>query len=902
MSADSNQRDLPLESDSGSRKPVISLYVFYLTLVIGVGATAVLFNSFSRIDDQHITERLQRGTATLIDAISVPEMQNNPMMDAIFDTIYRVRDDLPPGREIDQAYLDRYLWKSPPPGLETSALEYLPSVSLSERRELETRFGDKLPKGFEIREASGKDTVSAAIRDFYYPVLYESTRNAAKAVIGMDRGADPLVRLAMEQARDSGEFTTFSSFPLLGAGDQGMVSRYFLPVYRSGNDPGTVAERRKQLQGFVSIASYYPEEYTRFFPESYQGIEDAYFPRGNYQNQSNDPELQYALNRGTAVEFPYALKALNNAPWMAVTRAKPELIAAMERPTRWWVLSVGMLLTIWISSMLLWSRNQSARVLNLVKQRTGDLIQQTEKLHQVNSELRESESKYRMLADNASDVIYTFDLDGICNYISPSISRQTGYETTEFIGYSITRHLTEESAAAVMSRADKTKSLLRDHPENLKQSYIIECELECKDGSIMSIENTLSILTDEAGKPRGVIGVSRNITERKNNEREKKMLEDAYRQSQKLEAIGTLAGGVAHDFNNLLAGILGHTELLKRKLSGMDKAANSLEIIENTANRARELTSQLLGYARKGKYQLAPVDLNELISQVARLIERTVDKSITVKCNLSEQIPGIIGDAGQINQLILNLAVNARDALPKGGILRMETGVQQLDEQYCRYHQGLEAGTYSVVRVIDNGIGISPDKLERIFEPFFTDKQDNTGTGMGLAMVYGVAKNHGGIVLVDSKPGRGSTFTVYLPYSDTAVTEQPQPAGTDPVTGSGHILVVDDESMLRDLSHEMLSELGYKIMLAKDGQDAVDVYRRHRESIDLVIVDIIMPKMNGIDCLEKLREINPAVKVILMTGYSQEAMTENIEPDRIQGFLQKPFTIQELSELVLKSI
>ena len=364
-----SQRPAPSQVlETGANKPVIGLYTLILTLFLGLGSTAVLFFYSVENDYARVSSRLQRATDLLIQTVSSPMMLNNPMFDAMFNTMGNIRSDLPPGREIDQTYLDGYLWETPPFGLETATLEYLPRVSLNQKSELEARFGDQLPAGFQISELQGGKPVPATPRNEYFPVLYESARDDGKATFGLDRGANPLIRLALDQARDSGYFTTYSFYPMTGEGDQAMISRQFLAVYRSGKVPATVAERRQQLQGFISLAIYLPEEqFLAFLPDAYHGMEGAFVPQEFLEEDLRDPQLKWEMDRGLAFETAYLLPAENNAPWLAVTRAIPEAIVAMAGPTRWWVLCAGLLITIWISSMLFWSRKQSARVLQLVE-------------------------------------------------------------------------------------------------------------------------------------------------------------------------------------------------------------------------------------------------------------------------------------------------------------------------------------------------------------------------------------------------------------------------------------------------------------------------------------------------------------------------------------------------------
>jgi signal transduction histidine kinase/CheY-like chemotaxis protein len=388
--------------------------------------------------------------------------------------------------------------------------------------------------------------------------------------------------------------------------------------------------------------------------------------------------------------------------------------------------------------------------------------------------------------------------------------------------------------------------------------------------------------------------------ERLDEEREREQIREQLYQAQKMEAIGTLAGGVAHDFNNMLQGILGYVSLLKIKISESDPIFKPLSVIERSAEKAAELTKQLLGFARKGKYVLEPVTLNDIVDDVIKIVSRTFDRAIEIKTALQRDLWTVEADRSQIENVILNLCLNARDATPAGGILRIETVNQEIREEEIPY-PWFKAGRYSVLKISDTGMGMAEEVKKHIFEPFFTTKEKDKGTGMGLAMVYGVVKNHDGFITVDSEPGKGSAFTIYLPVVEkepakikTEVKEIPH--------GQGTILVVDDEEFIRNLATDILHELGYKVLHAANGQEAIDVYTLRKDEIDLVILDLIMPKMGGAEAFQKLKGIDPGVQVLISSGYGLEEKTgEMINEEGIVGFIQKPYHIIDIAE-VLKHV
>lgn len=369
-------------------------------------------------------------------------------------------------------------------------------------------------------------------------------------------------------------------------------------------------------------------------------------------------------------------------------------------------------------------------------------------------------------------------------------------------------------------------------------------------------------------------------------------LEEQLRQSQKLEAIGTLAGGVAHDFNNLMSGVLGHITLLRRAPDDPARVLKAIDVIERAARRAAELTTQLLGFARKGRYQSVPVNMNELLEDVRALLSSTVDKNIDLVQRLAEPAPWAQGDPAQMHQVILNLAVNARDSMPDGGVLTFESAVAPWPDG--------APGDCVAIRVRDTGHGIPADVQERVFEPFFTTREQGKGSGMGLATAYGIAQSHGGALTFETTPG-GTTFTFRLPRAAAAGEPRPEPQSEPlaaPPPGRGRLLVVDDEVAVREVCADMLIELGYDVVTAVDGRQAVDLYTREWRSIDLVLLDMIMPNLGGRDCFREMKKINPAVKAILVTGYARDDAARQILADGVGGFLQKPYEMEQLANLV----
>ncbi|GAB4346698.1 MAG: hypothetical protein Kow0099_28180 [Candidatus Abyssubacteria bacterium] len=493
--------------------------------------------------------------------------------------------------------------------------------------------------------------------------------------------------------------------------------------------------------------------------------------------------------------------------------------------------------------------------------------------------LRESEERYRLHFEHVSDCIYSYDRNYRVTSVSPSVERLLGYKPEELVG----RNFAELNVLA----PEYFERALADANRVFAGERIISTEYEfiTKDGK-RRLGSVSGAPLMRNGEVVAVVSVARDITERRQLERQ-------LIQAQKMESIGTLAGGIAHDFNNLLGGILGYASFIKTKLDRQNEFFNYVNTIERSATRAAELTGQLLAFARGGKYEARVINLTTVIRDVLEIIGRTFDKSIVIEAHLCESLPTVEADAAQLEQALMNLCVNARDAMPNGGKLIIETDAVTLTDEYLRSHADARPGAYVILSVTDTGVGMDSATMQRVFEPFFTTKEEGKGTGLGLAMVYGVIKNHGGYINVYSEPGEGSTFKIYLPVNGTAETQDLLSLDT-PLKGNELILVVDDEDSIRSLAKDILESHGYSVMLARDGEEAVKIYKEYRDRIHLTILDMIMPRMGGRETFLKLKSINPAVKTLLSTGYSQNGKAKEILDSGVLGFLQKPYHAEAL--------
>jgi two-component system cell cycle sensor histidine kinase/response regulator CckA len=503
-------------------------------------------------------------------------------------------------------------------------------------------------------------------------------------------------------------------------------------------------------------------------------------------------------------------------------------------------------------------------------------------------ELRQERDHSANIIKGTPAIIVGLDMQNHTTFINPAGERITGYSAEELIGRSFLDMVYPGELY------QQVIDLFAQREQGPRVNY--EMKLRTKDGDIRTISwNSVDHL-DENGKLIEVVAFGHDITDRTNAEEEQKKLEKQLRHSQKLEALGTLAGGIAHDFNNILAAIIGYTELALTQSRNPENIRGDLGHVLQSAERAKELVRRILAFSRKGEVEFTPLNLNREIKNAAKVLERIIPKMISIDLQLDPDLNYVQGDGAQLEQVLLNLGSNARDAMPEGGRLVIETHNVHLDEDFCRHHQGAAPGDYAQLTFSDTGHGMEKEVLEQIFDPFFTTKEVGSGTGMGMAMVYGIIKSHGGYITCYSEPGRGTTFNLYLPK----VKELQKGAAaneTSPVLlpqGDETILLVDDEEDLRDIGSRILGRRGYTILQADSGEEALKLYKQDPDAIDLVILDISMPGMGGQRCLKLLMEADDQVKVIIASGYSKDGAISDILEQGAKGFVAKPYRSADL--------
>jgi PAS domain S-box-containing protein len=500
--------------------------------------------------------------------------------------------------------------------------------------------------------------------------------------------------------------------------------------------------------------------------------------------------------------------------------------------------------------------------------------------------VRESEERFRVMVDAIQDyAIVTIDTRGRINSWNRGAERILGYTAREIVGQSLCRFYADTD------RANGERELAIAAREGRFEREGVR--VVGKDRPVFA-NITTTAMRDDRGELIGFVRILRDVTEKLRAEEELRQSERQLRQSQKMEAIGQLAGGVAHDFNNMLTAIRGYTDLLLLETPDVD-SDEALREIRKAADRAASLTRQLLAFSRKQMLQPRPVNANTVVGEMESMLRRLLVGDVELVTRLDAQLDQMTVDPAQLEQVVLNLVVNARDAMAKGGRITIETANVQLDEEFCRSHPTAQPGPHVVLTVSDTGEGMTEEVRRQIFEPFFTTKPRGAGTGLGLSMVYGIVKQSGGHIWVYSEPGEGSVFRIYFPRtSHPAMSAPARVPAVGPHGSSGTVLVADDEEGVRRMVGALLERQGYRVLSACDGVDALELSQRHEGSIDLLITDMMMPRMHGKELGERLSAVRPKIRVLFMSGYADEQIIERGLLDSQMSFIQKPFALSEL--------
>ncbi len=734
---------------------------------------------------------------------------------------------------------------------------------------------EDLPKWLEERRTVGPPVdvpVTPGEKPDLLLIQYYEPYRAGRKPIGFDVGSVPVNRAAIERARDTGEAALAGPIPLSEPeAGPGLVLQY--PIYATGSVPPSLEERRRSFRGCLSLLSVV----SLFMEEALEGS-DPDIETSLYEGPAADPaRLLWAPRRnGAGAPGAGARRATDvfESSGMKLTLAfvsipSFERTQGSERPFLYLAGGIGMSLLLFGLVWSVDSTRQRALVL------AGEMTET----------LRRSEERNRSVLERMADGLLVVDTRNLAIVdANPSIQKILGLsraELRERTVYDVSGHETE-SVDANVARVVEEGAV-----------HVGERLYRRKDGRTALLDTSLLKFRD--GEREFLYAFLRDVTEHRE-------LEEQLRQSQKMEAVGTLAGGVAHDFNNILTAVLGYAELLENRIDLDDGTRRSVEEIRKAADRAAALTRQLLAFSRKQILQPRVLDLNEVIRDTERMLSRLLGETIRIEMRLQAELPPVRADATQLQQILLNLSVNARDAMSEGGTLSFTTAAVQVPGPGIPVAPKFEAGLYVLLSVTDTGLGMDEEAKARVFEPFFTTKERGKGTGLGLPMVYGIVKQSGGFIFVSSLPGKGTTFRIFLPAleepraaADSRVSPLPRGRG-----GTETVLVVEDEEAVRRLARSALERYGYKVLDAGSGEEALRVAAAHEGTIDIAVADIVLPGLDGRRTAEELLRDRPSLKVLYISGYSDNALTRDGVLGPGVSFLEKPFLPETLAQKVRK--
>jgi PAS domain S-box-containing protein len=544
----------------------------------------------------------------------------------------------------------------------------------------------------------------------------------------------------------------------------------------------------------------------------------------------------------------------------------------------------------------------SPRELLRILERVKEMILLREEKLRAEEALRESEERYRLLAENIDDVIWTSGTDLRLTYVSQSVTRLLGYTPDEVLSLPLSTFLTH---ASFERACGEYRSMLDRAPAgDTTLHQLLALEHMRKDGSIVWTESKTTLLQDGQRNVIGLLGVTRDITARRQAEQERETMYAQLLQSQKMEAVGVLAGGVAHDFNNLLMTIQGYVDLVLLKTGEDDIAYGQLKHVHNASVKAAQLTRQLLLFSRKQPMEQSLINMNQTVEGMLKMLRRLLSEDITVTTRFEPGIWSAEADAGTIEQVIMNLVVNARDAMPQGGAITITTGNSVISEPDAALIPGARPGKFIKLSVADTGVGMDTETMSHIFEPFFSTKEARSGTGLGLSVVYGIVAQHRGWIQVESRPGEGAAFSIFIPAS--AAPPRPQHEAVVPLGAlrgnSERILLVEDQPDVMRLCAQILSDNGYRVAAAPTAAEALAVFEKEGGDFQLVLSDVVLPDQSGIALAEELRARRPGLHVVLCSGYTDEKSQWPVIRQKNYRYLQKPFSIAALLETLQKEL
>jgi len=794
--------------------------------------------------------------------------------------------------------------------------EWLPFVRKGERAKFDALMREKEQAQWMIRDQP--DTAEpAAEREQYLPLLYSVSSSGRAAALGTDQFLGPFQR-AIQAALDTGKPAATRRVALEESEDLGIA--IVLPVYFDESEPATAEQRAARLRGVLRGVFRLRDLAKRSILTAEEPAVDLLLL--DRTPASTEPylfglagmEFRAAPPPGLE-DFAHALRAEFSVPFAGrswVLHARPTVAWLAERRTVYpgAFLAAGVCVTALLASRQQQRRRRAEEIERLVATRTEQLRRTQEELR-ADVEMRlAAEERYRAFVAQSTEAIWHFEME------PPMPLRLSEDEQVHYVlDHAVMAECNDECARMYgRTRAEEmvgvrlSELMPCDNPANIshlrdyvrKRFRVADSESRERDrdgGEHIFLNNIIGIIEDE--KLVRAWGMQRDITARRRAEEERTQIDRKLQDAQKLESLGVLAGGIAHDFNNLLTGILGNASLARMDLPASLPAQQNLQQIEQAAQRAAELCKQMLAYSGKGRFVVQPLNLSQLVEDAAPLLLVSVSKNAVIKYRLEKTLPAVNADVTQLRQILMNLVINASDAFDeRSGVIEIATGVMRADAAYLagtQFAPTLPEGDYVFLEVSDNGCGMDAETLKRIFDPFFTTKF--TGRGLGLAAVLGIVRGHHGALKVYSELGRGSTFKLLLPAAKDAAKALPAEArGEATWRGAGIVLVVDDEDTVRTVASRMLQAFGFEPVVATNGADAVKIFSERRSKIAAVLLDLTMPQMDGAETFTELRRIDPAVKVLLMSGFNEQDAINRFAGKGLAGFLQKPFKPDALRE------
>ena len=763
------------------------------------------------------------------------------------------------------------------------AFQWLPEVTPANRAALEAE-ARRIHPGFRFfkRDSAGHD-LDMASGAVFHAILFVAPLRGNEVTLGYSAEVLPTRQEALARAIRTDALAASGRVKLIQeTGDQaGML--VMIPVRGKGGRPYGVVQGVFRMGDMVhkSLALMEPKGVVLRLLDAGASESEALL----HEEPSPLPRIGRLKDEGLRMVRTFELAGRT---WTVVVTPAGGRFTIGTPGGAWAVLLAGLAFSALLAGYLKALLAGHSEIRTQVEARTRELAVETEN-HRLDAQaLRESEARFRHLVEVMGEGLWVLDAQGLTTYVNRRMAEMLGYGPTDMVGRSLFDYMAEaEIAQAKLNMADRRAG------NNAQYDF----RFRRKDGSELWAIVTATSVKDEEGTVVSILGVITDITERRRQEQ-------ALLQSQKLESLGILAGGIAHDFNNLLTTILGNINLAQLCLSEVSPAWPYLGIMERTVQRATDLTRQLLAYSGKGRFAVGPMDLNRVVEEMSHLLSVSISKKVALRFQLQDKLPVLMAEASQIQQVVMNLVTNASEAIgDEEGIVSIRTGMQTYDQRDLTRDfpgQPIEPGIFLTLEVSDTGKGMPPEVQARIFEPFFTTKF--TGRGLGLAAMQGILRGHGGGIRVYSEVGKGSTFKLIFPAGSGEAAAMETPGATNDWVGTGTVLVVDDEEEVRRVAADLLRSMGFEVLTAEDGLQALERFRENPVLIRAVLMDLTMPRLDGVETFRELRRLDPGCRVVLTSGYNEQEAVQDFLGKGLAAFVQKPFLRRDLMAAMQKAL